>query len=117
MIGPQDDAVAAQPVGDHDRKLRVADRVAHTHRRGRPGRQLEPNLLSVAPALAQLPKAQLVDVVEDRLRGCGGDPVAPERAGHDVHLAADDPEQERVADRDRQLVSHRRRALGIAVEE
>ena len=42
---------------------------------------------------------------------------AVEEADGDVQLPVDDREHERVADRDRQLVAHRVRALGVAVEE
>ena len=45
------------------------------------------------------------------------DPLRLEEAHHDVQLPADDPEQEGIADRHRQLVAHRRRALRIAIEQ
>ena len=116
-VGTQDEPVGPQPVGHGHGQLRVDDGLVDADRRGGPRGQLQLELVVVHAALEQLVEAELGDVVEDR-RGRGrGDAVALEGVAHHVHPAVDDRDQERVADRHRQLVAHRRRPLGVAVEE
>jgi hypothetical protein len=45
----------------------------------------------------------------------GGDSLHFEWTSHDVHPAPDDPEKKRIQNRDRELVAHRRRVFGLAM--
>ena len=117
MVWVHDDAVGSKSVGNRDRHLRVDDGLTHPHRRGGARGQLQVELVEAHAALEQLVEAELGDVVEHGV-GCGRRyPRAFERARHDVHPPADDAEQKRISDRDRQLVAHGSRALGIPVEQ
>ena len=117
MVWLEDDAVGSKPIGDRDRHLRVDDGLADPHRRGGARGQLQFDLVTAHAALEQVVEAEVDDVVEHGVGRGRRDPLALEAARHDVHPPADDSEQERIADRDRQLVAHRSRALGVAVKE
>ena len=113
----EDDSVRTQPIGHRDRHFRIDDRPADAHRRRRPRGELEVELVAVDAAVEELTETERGEVVHDGIR-CGRcDPLHLQRARRDVQAAADDSEEERVDDRDGELVAHRGRALRLAVEE
>jgi hypothetical protein len=112
-----DDAVGSKSVGNRDRHLRVDDSLTHPHRRGGARGQLQVQLVVAHAALEQVVEAELGHVVQHGV-GCGRRyPRTFERARQDVHLPANDSEQKRISDRDRQLVADGSRALGIPMEQ
>ena len=111
------DSVRTQPIGHRDRHVRIDDRPADAHRRRRPRRELEVEPVAVDAAVEELVEPERGEVVHHGVRRGRCDSVHFQRARHDVQAAADDSEEERVDDRDGELVAHRRRALRLAVEE
>jgi hypothetical protein len=117
IIHGQADAVGAEPVGHCDRHVRIGNGLTDAHRRRAARGWLQAPLVRTHAAVKQLIKAQIRDVVQDRLGHRGRDPVTLDAADHNVHPPADDREQKRIHDRHRQLVAHRGRALRIPVEQ
>ena len=117
VVDGEGDPVGAQPVGDRHREVTGDDRVADAQLPDRPQHDLALGLQPGHPLLDQGAHPELDEVEHLGVGQHGGDPVAFEPGGEDRRAAVDLGEQQAVADGDGNLVAHRRRALGVAVQE
>ena len=111
------DPIARQPPGKAKRELEVDDRPAHPHLPGGAGAELDRDLVAAHAAVEQLVEAELVVSQQLCIRAGGGEPRGLERGGEDVRAPPDLAVQERVEDRDRDLVAQRGAALGVSVQQ
>ncbi len=117
VVDGQRDPVGPQPLGDAEREVEVDDRRPNAGLGGGPRHQLGPHLIAFQPAAQKLVEPEVGDVQKLGVGPRHADPLALEAGGHNVGLPANLRVQERVGDRDRDLVAHRRAVLGVAVQE
>ena len=111
------DVGLAQMVAECDRELRRHDRLLDPERLDHAAAQLAVDLAGGSAAADQLIAAELVPEQALEIRCSAGDPIDLERVGQHRTTVAGLQIQERVADRDRHLVAHRRRGPRVAVDE
>jgi hypothetical protein len=116
-VGAQLDAVRAQAVGQRDRQLRRHHGDVQLEARAEPRAQLELDLRARHPGRDEVVEAELVPEHELDVGRDAGDPVALEQVRQHHPAVAALGVQERVADRERDLVAEGGRALGVAVDE